>query len=97
MDSNVKVFPHVRPHTALVCHINRYWHSSVSSMNSGMPTPAEGLQWNMMVDDTVLLFTRPHCDSEGTIKSRFPPDGKAEKHSYLVLIVGKQESYLTLN
>lgn len=77
MAFSVKVlFTHVRPHTALVCHTNRYWHSSVSSMNSGMPTPAVGLQWNMMVEYAILVFSRPHVDSEGTITSRFPPDGR---------------------
>lgn len=69
--------PHVRRQTACVCHTNRYWHSSVSSMNSGMPTPAEGLHWNVMVEDTVLDFSRPQVESEGTITSRVAPEGRA--------------------
>lgn len=46
-------------------------------MNSGMPTPAEGLQWNMMVDDTVLDFSRPQVESDGTMTSRAAPKGGA--------------------
>lgn len=44
-------------------------------MNSGMPTPAEGLQWNMMVDDAVLDSSRPQVESDGTITSRAAPKG----------------------
>lgn len=68
--------PYVRLQTVLVCHTNRYWQLSVSSTNSGRPTPACGLQWNMMVDETVLDFSRPHLESDGTITSRFPPGGQ---------------------
>lgn len=59
--------------TLLVCQTNKYWHPSVSSRNSGMPTPAPGLQWNKMADVMVLDLSRPHTDSEGTRTSRLSP------------------------
>jgi len=74
-DYRVLLCAHMRLQTAVVCQTNRYWQPTVSIMNSGMPTPAVGLQWNMMVDDTVLVFSRPHTDSEGTITSRLAPGG----------------------
>lgn len=78
MSAKSKMFPHVRPHTAAVYHINIYWHPSVSSINLGMPSPAEGLQRNMMLEVIVVVFLRPHTDSEGTITSRSSPEGTAE-------------------
>lgn len=30
----------------------------------------------MMMDETDLVFARPHFDSEGTITSKFPPEDK---------------------
>lgn len=78
MQERSQTFPHVSPHTAAVYHINIYWHPSVSSINLGMPSPAEGLQRNMMVEVTVVVFSRPHTESEGTITSRSAPEGTAE-------------------
>lgn len=76
---------HKKSQTVEVCQTNRYWQPSVSSRNSGIPSPAVGLQWNRMVEYTVLVWSRPHLDSDGTRTSRFPPDTKKiTGHIYII-------------
>lgn len=63
-------------------------------MNSGMPTPAEGLHRKVMVDDTVCDSPRPQAESEGTITSSVAPEGGARVRSESRGVRGGRGSHL---
>lgn len=51
-----------------------------------------------MVEYAILVFSRPHVDSEGTITSRFSPDGRAVcKNMFMTTVTTKNGSQRMTN